>query len=71
MYSMTKMVSVTQYVHVIMFKRFHIYELDYKRIHFVASAVRLSDSPHTFLIGCDLIDSVASRVVRTYCDGSR
>ncbi len=73
MYSMTKMVSVTQYVHVIMFKKFNIYELDYKRIYFVASAVRLLDRlrPHTLLIGCDFIDSVASRVVRTHCDGSR
>ncbi len=35
---MTKMLSVTQYVHLMMLKNFNIYELDYKRIHFVASA---------------------------------
>ncbi len=38
-YSMTKMVSVTQYVLLIMLKRFNIYELDYKHTHFVARAV--------------------------------
>ncbi len=37
---MTKMVSDTQYVHFMMLKRFNIYELDYKRIHFVVNAVR-------------------------------
>ncbi len=43
---MTQMVSVTQYVHLMMLKRFDIYELDYKLIHFVA--VRFQIEPaHT------------------------
>ncbi len=55
-YSMTKMVSVTQYVHLIMLKRFNIYELDNKRIHFVVRAVRFPERarPHTLLIDCDI-----------------
>ncbi len=40
---MTKMLSVTQYVHLMMLKRFNIYELNYKR--FVASAVRFQREP--------------------------
>ncbi len=49
-YSMTKMVSVTQYVLLIMLKGFNIYELDYKHrpTHFVARAVRFQGEPtHT------------------------
>ncbi len=54
-YFITKMVSVTQYVHLMMLKRFNIYELDYKLVHFVASAVRFQRArPHTLLIGCDI-----------------
>ncbi len=51
---MTQMVSVTQYVHLMMLKRFDIYELDYKLINFVAV---LPDRarPHTILIGCDIL----------------
>ncbi len=44
------MVSVTQYIHLMMLKRLNIYELDldYKRIHFVARAVRFQrESAHT------------------------
>ncbi len=47
-YSMTKMVSVTQYVLLIMLKRFNIYELDYKHTHFFAIPVRFQGEPaHT------------------------
>ncbi len=35
---MTKMLSDTQYVHLMMLKSFNIYELDYKHIHFIVSA---------------------------------
>ncbi len=47
-YSKTKIVSVTQYVLLIMLKRFNIYELDYKHTNFVARAVRFQVEPaHT------------------------
>ncbi len=35
----SKMVSVTQYVHLIMLKRFNTNELDHKCIYFIVSAV--------------------------------
>ncbi len=45
---MTKIVSVTQYVLLIMLKSFFIYELDYKYNNFVARAVRFQLEPaHT------------------------
>ncbi len=64
------MVSVTQYVLLIMLKRFFfIYELDYKHTHFV-DALSGRARPHTLLIGCDIWlilshHAVASRVVWT------
>ncbi len=52
-YSMTKMVSVTQYVLLIMLKWFNISELDYVLLQFVVSAVRLqkdSKNAYKFLV---------------------
>ncbi len=47
-FSITKMVSVTKYVHLMMLKMLNIYELDYKLIQFVASAVHFQIGPaHT------------------------
>ncbi len=44
-HSMTKIVSVTQYVFLIILKCFNIYELDYALISFVGSAVRFQKEP--------------------------
>lgn len=43
--------SISQYVHLIMLKRFNIYELDHTFIHFVA--LPKTARPHPLLIGCD------------------
>ncbi len=45
-YYIKKELSVTQYVHLIILKRFNIYELDYKLIHFVVSVVRFQRATH-------------------------
>ncbi len=39
-YSITKMLSVTQFVHLIIFKRFNIYELYHKLFNYIESAER-------------------------------
>ncbi len=61
----SKMVSVTQYVHLIMLKRFNTNELDHKCIYFIANAVLFQRNLPTHASDwlSYLIDSVASRLV--------